>query len=78
MADRRRTLMGWTVSTSLRFRHLVAALGVLVMAPVTGAAILALLHDALLVLGLFAMLGYFFEVEIDSLFVTAVRGHQRR
>ena len=36
------------------------------------AAILALLHDALLVLGLFAMLGYFFEVEIDSLFVTAV------
>ena len=36
------------------------------------AAILALLHDALLVLGLFAMLGYVFEVEIDSLFVTAV------
>jgi preprotein translocase subunit SecF len=36
------------------------------------AAILALLHDALLILGLFAMLGYLFEVEIDSLFVTAV------
>ena len=36
------------------------------------AAIIALLHDALLVLGLFAMLGFFFEVEIDSLFVTAV------
>jgi len=36
------------------------------------AAIIALLHDALLVLGLFAILGYFFEVEIDSLFVTAV------
>jgi preprotein translocase subunit SecF len=36
------------------------------------AAILALLHDAILVLGLFAMLGYFFGVEIDSLFVTAV------
>ncbi len=36
------------------------------------AAILALLHDALLVLGLFAMLGFFFAVEIDSLFVTAV------
>lgn len=36
------------------------------------AAIVALLHDALLVLGLFAMLGYFFEVEIDSLFVTAL------
>ncbi len=36
------------------------------------AAIVALLHDALLVLGLFAMLGYLFEVEIDSLFVTAL------
>ena len=36
------------------------------------AAILALLHDAAVVLGLFAMLGYFFHVEVDSLFVTAV------
>jgi preprotein translocase SecF subunit len=35
-------------------------------------AIIALLHDAILVLGLFAILGYFFGVEIDSLFVTAV------
>ena len=36
------------------------------------AAILAALHDALLLLGVFAILGYFFHVEIDSLFVTAV------
>jgi preprotein translocase subunit SecF len=36
------------------------------------AAIIALLHDALLVLGLFAILGYFLNVEIDSLFVTAL------
>jgi preprotein translocase subunit SecF len=36
------------------------------------AAIIALLHDAAVVLGLFAMLGFFFNVEIDSLFVTAV------
>jgi preprotein translocase subunit SecF len=36
------------------------------------AAIIALLHDALVVLGLFAILGYFLNVEIDSLFVTAV------
>jgi len=36
------------------------------------AAIIALLHDALVVLGLFAFLGYFFNVEVDSLFVTAV------
>jgi CzcA family heavy metal efflux pump len=32
MGGQRRTLMGWTVATSLRFRHLVAALGALVMA----------------------------------------------
>ena len=36
------------------------------------AAIVALLHDALIVLGIFAILGYFFKVEVDSLFVTAV------
>ena len=36
------------------------------------AAIISLLHDAAVVLGFFAILGYFFNVEIDSLFVTAV------
>jgi preprotein translocase subunit SecF len=36
------------------------------------AAIISIVHDAVLVLGLFAILGYFFNVEIDSLFVTAV------
>jgi preprotein translocase subunit SecF len=36
------------------------------------AAIIALLHDAAFVLGFFAILGYFFNVEIDSLFVTAL------
>ncbi len=36
------------------------------------AAIIALLHDAAVVLGLFAVLGFFFNVEVDSLFVTAV------
>jgi preprotein translocase subunit SecF len=35
-------------------------------------AIIAVLHDALLVIGLFAILGHFFGVEIDALFVTAV------
>lgn len=35
-------------------------------------AIVALLHDALLVLGVFSILGHLFGVEIDSLFVTAV------
>lgn len=35
-------------------------------------AIAALLHDVIVVVGIFAILGYFFHVEIDSLFVTAV------
>lgn len=35
-------------------------------------AVLALIHDALVVLGLFSILGHFYHVEIDSLFVTAV------
>jgi preprotein translocase subunit SecF len=35
-------------------------------------AIIALLHDALFVLGIFSLLGHFFGVEIDALFVTAI------
>ena len=36
------------------------------------AAIVALLHDAAVVLGIFAILGFFLGIEVDSLFVTAV------
>lgn len=35
-------------------------------------AIAALIHDVLVVVGIFAILGHFFGVEIDSLFVTAI------
>lgn len=35
-------------------------------------AIIALLHDALLVIGIFSILGKLFNVEIDALFVTAL------
>lgn len=35
-------------------------------------AIVALLHDALVVIGVFAILGHFWGVQVDSLFVTAV------
>lgn len=35
-------------------------------------AIVALLHDVLVVVGIFSILGHFFSVEIDSLFVTAL------
>ncbi len=36
------------------------------------AAIIALIHDVLVVVGIFSILGHFFHVEVDSLFVTAV------
>ncbi len=36
------------------------------------AAIVALIHDALVLLGVFSILGHFWGVEIDSLFVTAI------
>jgi preprotein translocase SecF subunit len=35
-------------------------------------AIIALLHDALVVLGIFSILGHFFGVQIDSLFITGL------
>lgn len=35
-------------------------------------AIIALIHDVLVVVGSFAILGYFLKVEVDSLFVTAL------
>ena len=35
-------------------------------------AVVALLHDVLLVVGVFAILGKFLQVEVDSLFVTAI------
>ncbi len=35
-------------------------------------AVLAMLHDSLIILGAFSLLGVYLEVEIDALFVTAV------
>lgn len=35
-------------------------------------AIIALLHDVLIVVGVFSILGHFFAVEVDALFVTAL------
>lgn len=36
------------------------------------AAVIALIHDVLVVLGIFSLLGHFYKVEIDSLFITAL------
>lgn len=35
-------------------------------------AIIALIHDVLVLIGIFSILGHFFGIEVDSLFVTAV------
>jgi preprotein translocase subunit SecF len=35
-------------------------------------AVIALIHDALFITGLFAILGHFLGIEVDSLFITAV------
>jgi preprotein translocase subunit SecF len=35
-------------------------------------AVIALVHDILIVIGIFAILGHFFNIEIDALFVTAL------
>lgn len=35
-------------------------------------AVIALVHDVLVIVGIFAILGHFFKVEVDSLFVTAL------
>ena len=40
--------------------------------PVRATALVALLHDVILVVGAFAILGTFFRVEIDALFVTGM------
>ena len=36
------------------------------------AAVIALIHDLIVVVGIFAILGHYFNIELDSLFVTAV------
>ncbi len=35
-------------------------------------AIIALAHDLIIIIGIFSVLGYFFNIEVDSLFVTAL------
>lgn len=35
------------------------------------AAIVALIHDLLVILGIFSLLGHFYQIEVDTLFVTA-------
>ncbi len=54
--------LGILIYVSLRFKE--KSFGI--------CAILAMLHDSLVLLGVFSLLGYFAQIEVDSLFVTAV------
>lgn len=79
-------IIGQELSSRAVYQLLLVALGIIlyiayafrrVTKPVTSwkfgwAAIIALLHDLFIVVGFFSILGHFFGVEIDSLFVTAI------
>lgn len=54
--------LGILLYISLRFRE--KSFGV--------CAVLAMLHDSLVLLGVFSLLGHFYQVEVSSLFVTAL------
>ncbi|MBU6447661.1 protein translocase subunit SecF [Patescibacteria group bacterium] len=79
-------IIGQELSSRAVYQLILVALGIIlyiayafrrVTKPVTSwkfgwAAIIALLHDLFIVVGFFSILGHFFGVEIDSLFVTAI------
>lgn len=79
-------LIGKELATNAFWQLLCVSLGIIfyigyafrkVTKPVTswrfgGAALIALFHDLLFVLGVFSILGHFRGVEVDSLFVTAM------
>jgi preprotein translocase subunit SecF len=79
-------IIGQELRSKAIYQLLLVALGIVlyigyafrkVTKPITAwkfgwAAIIALVHDLFLVVGLFSILGHFFKVEIDSLFVTAL------
>jgi preprotein translocase subunit SecF len=79
--------VGGSVSTQIRNRAIlavaIASIGILLYIAYAfrntqnpllygGAALVAMLHDVLVVVGVFSILGWLFNVEIDALFVTAL------
>jgi len=79
-------IIGKELKTNALYQLIIVSLGIVfyigyafrkVAKPMTSwrfgwAAIIALLHDLLFVLGFFSLLGHFKGVEVDSLFVTAI------
>ena len=78
--------IGSQLKTQAIYQLLLVSLGIIlyiayafrkVTRPITSwkfgwAAIIALLHDLFVVIGIFSILGHFFGIEIDSMFVTAI------
>lgn len=78
--------IGRELATKAGYQFVLISLGIIlyiayafrkVTRPVTSwrfgwATIIALLHDIIIVIGLFAVLGRFYNVELDTMFVTAV------
>ena len=78
--------IGKELRTNAAYQLILVSLGIVlyiayafrkVTRPITAwkfgwAAIIALLHDLFVVAGIFSILGHFFGVEVDSLFVTAM------
>ncbi len=79
-------VIGKELKTKAIYELLLVSLGIVlyiayafrrVTRPITSwkfgwAAIIALIHDLFVVAGIFSILGHFFKVEVDSLFVTAL------
>lgn len=79
--------VGGAVSTQIRNRAIIAvalaSIGILLYMAYAfrntqrpllygGSALVAMLHDVLIVLGIFSILGLLFDVQIDALFITAL------
>ena len=69
----RSALVAVVIASALVLLYVIWAFRRMERSAVLGcAAIVALLHDALFLLGLFALLGHFAQVQVDALFVTAI------
>lgn len=63
------SIIGIVVYITWAFRHVPKPTSSIAFGICT---IIALVHDVIVVVGIFAILGHFFEIEVDSLFITAL------
>ena len=63
------SIIGIVVYITWAFRHLPKPASSIIFGICT---IIALIHDVIVVVGIFAVLGHFFQIEVDALFITAL------